>query len=135
MDNINKVFINGNLTRDAELRATQGGSQLLKVSVATNGRRKSQGGEWEDKATFVDCVMFGTRAAGVAPYLPKGTKVSIEGHLDSSSWQAKDGTARTKLEVVIDKLEFMSRGGQQRQQQPLFNAPASDEVYSEDIPF
>lgn len=109
-NNINRVGITGNITRDAELRRTSGGSDILKMTVAINGRKYNrQADDWEDIKTFVDCVMFGSRAAGVAPYLPKGTKVAIDGHLSTSSWETKDGERRSKTEVVIDELEFMSR--------------------------
>ncbi|MBR3130809.1 MAG: single-stranded DNA-binding protein, partial [Clostridia bacterium] len=76
-------------------------------------RRNQQTGEWEDYANFVDCTMFGNRASGVHPYLSKGLKVAIEGKLRYSTWE-RDGQKRSKLEVVVDDIEFMtSRGGQQ----------------------
>ena len=60
---INRVNISGNLTRDPELRATQGGMQVLGFGVAVNDRRRNQQtGEWEDYPNFVDCTMFGNRA-------------------------------------------------------------------------
>ena len=105
---INKVFLSGNLTRDAELRTTQSGGSVCVVGVAVNDRRKNQQtGEWEDYPNFVDCTMFGARAEKLQPYLAKGTKVSIEGKLRYSSWE-RDGQRRSKLEVVVDELEFMS---------------------------
>lgn len=128
---INRVNISGNLTRDAELRQTQGGMAILSVGVAVNDRRKNaQTGEWEDVPNFVDCVMFGSRAEKLAQYLAKGTKVAIEGKLRWSQWE-KDGAKRSKLEVIVDELEFMSRGQQQRQQQQT----ASADLYDENIPF
>lgn len=129
---INRVSISGNLTRDPELRQTQGGMAILNIGVAVNDRRKNQQtGEWEDVPNFVDCVMFGSRAEKLAQYLAKGTKVAIDGKLRYSSWE-KDGARRSKLEVVVEEIEFMSRGerGQQRQQQT-----ASADLYDENIPF
>ena len=139
---INRVNISGNLTRDPELRSTAGGTAILSLGVAVNDRRKNpQSGEWEDYANFVDCVMFGTRAEAVSRYLQKGSKVAIEGKLRYSSWE-KDGQRRSKLEVVVDEIEFMSRGeqggggyGGGGYQPPLRpQAPAVD-AYDEDIPF
>lgn len=127
---INKVHISGNLTRDAELVDAKGTS-ILRIGVAVNDRRKNGNGEWEDYANFVDCTMFGRRAEALAKYLTKGTKVCIEGRLHYSSWE-KDGQKRSKLDVTVDELEFMSRdgnGGKQRQQ----DAPAAYD--DEDIPF
>ena len=155
---INRVNISGNLTRDPELRATAGGTQVLSFGVAVNDRRKNpQTGDWEDYPNFVDCTLFGTRAEAVSRYLSKGTKVAIEGKLRYSSWE-RDGQRRSKLEVIVDEIEFMSRGNQggqggygqnggnsygggyapapapQAAPAPVQAPPAVD-VYDEDIPF
>ena len=134
---INRVMISGNLTRDAELRSTQSGMAILGFGVAVNDRRKNQHtGEWDDYPNFVDCTMFGTRAEKLQPYLAKGAKVAIEGKLRYSSWE-KDGQRRSKLEVVVDELEFMS-SRQAGAVQDLHTGPALDaaeQVYDEDIPF
>ena len=106
---INRVNISGNLTRDPELRATAGGTQVLSFGVAANDRRRNpQSGEWEDCPNFVDCMLFGTRAEAVSRYLSKGSKVAIEGKLRYSSWE-RDGQRRSKLEVVVSDIELMSR--------------------------
>lgn len=124
---INKVIITGNLTREPELRRTQGGMAILSFGVAVNDRRRNQQtGEWEDYANFVDCTMFGNRAESLSNYLSKGTKVAIEGKLRWSQWE-RDGQKRSKLEVVVDDLEFM--GAKQRQQ------GAQTEMYDDDCPF
>ena len=146
---INRVCVTGNLTRDPELRATQSGSQVLSFGIAVNDRRKNQQtGEWEDYPNFVDCTMFGTRAEKIANYLAKGSKVAIEGKLRYSSWE-RDGEHRSKLEVIVDEIEFMSRRDEQdgavistpapapvRPTAPSKAVPvAAVEVYDEDIPF
>jgi len=160
--NINRVNISGNLTRDPELRGAASGTQVLSFGVAVNDRRKNQQtGEWEDVPNFVDCVMFGNRATALADMLRKGNKVAIEGKLRYSAWEAKDGTKRSKLEVVVDEVEFLSSrnqqgGGQQygqsapsypapaysapapapqRSQAPVRNPPSAAAPYDEDIPF
>lgn len=107
---INRVTISGNLARDPELRTTATGNPVLGFSVAVNDRRKNNAtGEWEDHPNFVDCTMFGTRAEKITPYLSKGTKVAIDGKLRWSQWE-RDGQKRSKIEVIIDEIEFMSRG-------------------------
>ncbi len=160
---INRVIISGNLTRDPELRNTQSGMAVLSFGVAVNDRRKNPStGEWEDYPNFVDCTMFGARASSLANYLSKGTKVSIEGKLRWSQWE-RDGQKRSKLEVIVDELEFMSSrnsnggaqsyGGDSYGNQsygapaPAYSAPApapapaapvidaSSSVYDDDIPF
>lgn len=107
---INKVMISGNLTRDAELRSTPSGTAILSLGVAVNDRRRNNAtGEWEDYANFIDCNMFGRRAEALAQYLTKGTKVAIEGRLHYSSWDDRNtGQRRSKVDVTIDELEFMS---------------------------
>lgn len=132
---INRVNISGNLTRDPELRMTGGGTAVLDMGVAVNERRKNpQTGEWEDRPNFIDCTMFGSRAEAVSRFLSKGSKVAIEGRLRWSSWQAKDGTKRSKIEVVVDEIEFMSREGSGYAPQPSA-APAQGDFYDAQIPF
>lgn len=142
---INRVNITGNLTRDPELRATQSGSQVLSFGVAVNDRRRNpRTGEWEDYPNYVDCTMFGTRAEAVSRYISKGSKVAIEGKLRYSSWE-RDGQRRSKLEVIVDDIEFMNArpasspsaspaagGGEPQYTVP--EAPAL-EIADEDIPF
>lgn len=135
---INRVNISGNLTRDGELRTTPGGTDVLSLGVAVNDRAKNQQtGQWEDRPNFVDCVMFGNRAQSLAPYLSKGSKVAIEGKLRWSQWE-RDGQKRSKLEVVVDEIEFMSQRGSEvahtapaQPAQPVVDAS----VYDPDIPF
>lgn len=137
---INRVCISGNLTRDMELRSTAGGTSVGSFSVAVNERRKnSQTGEWEDYPNFVDCTLFGKRAEALEQYLSKGAKVAIEGRLRYSSWE-KDGQRRSKLGVIVDEMELMSRrDGEQHQayaHQGHQTAPQAHEAcYDEDIPF
>lgn len=140
---INRVIISGNLTREPQLRRTQSGMAILGFGVAVNDRRKDpQSGEWSDYANFVDCTMFGNRAESLSNYLSKGMKVAIEGKLRYSTWE-RDGQKRSKLEVVVDELEFMlSRdGGQRGGAYQASTSTAGPEigigtsVYDEDIPF
>ena len=140
---INRVAISGNLTRDAKLRTTQSGLSILDFGVAVNDRRKNQQtGEWEDCPNFVDCTVFGTRGEKLQPYLTKGSKVALEGKLRYRSWES-GGQRRSKLDVIVDDLEFMSSrrddvvsGYAPRPvpaADPAIGAAAS--VYDEDIPF
>lgn len=162
---INRVVISGNLTRDSELRSTSSGMSVLGLGVAVNDRRRNQQtGEWEDYPNYIDCTMFGARADSLHRYLVKGTKVAIEGKLRWSQWE-RDGQKRSKIEVIIDDIEFMSSRNSQQQsygqqpaygQQPSYGQPqqqsyapaqsstpsyaapavdASSSVYDEDIPF
>ena len=151
---INRVIITGNLTRDPELRSTASGMPVLGFGVAVNDRRRNQQtGEWEDYPNFIDCTMFGARAESVSRFLSKGSKVAIEGKRRWSQWE-RDGQKRSKIEVIVDEIEFLSRndgsrGGApmiqsapQPQAMPVQQAPApvatpvvDASVYDEDIPF
>ena len=118
---INRVVVSGNLTRDPELRATPGGTQVLGFGVAVNDRRRNQQtGEWEDYPNFIDCTMFGNRAEALSRILRKGMKVAIEGKLRYSSWEDKNGGGRrSKVEIIPDEVVLMSQNpnGQQAPQQ------------------
>ena len=145
---INRVNITGNLTHDPELRATAGGTQMLAFGVAVNDRRKNpQTGKWEDVPNFIDCVVFGQRAEALSRFLSKGSKVAIEGKLRYSAWENKEGQRRSKLEVIVDEIDFLSRQGQQVTSPaaeaakvadtPAYGTPRAPEpeFYDADIPF
>lgn len=143
---INRVVISGNLTRDPDLRSTASGMPVLGFGVAVNDRRKNQQtGEWEDYPNFIDCTMFGARAQNVSRFLSKGSKVAIEGKLRWSQWE-RDGQKRSKIEVIVDEIEFMTsrNDGAPRAAAPMaapmaqapMAAPVVDaSVYDDDIPF
>lgn len=165
MSDINVVVLTGNLTRDAELMATNGGASVLKFGIASNRSVKGANGEWEDVPNFIDCTIFGARAQSLSSILAKGMKVTIEGELRYSSWTDKNGNKRSKLEVVAHNIVLPPRSSQpasaqtyaqskpapaqqtqtyQQEQMPTYapapayNAPQqapAPDVYDEDIPF
>lgn len=125
MSNINRVVLSGNLTRSPELKTTPGGMAVLQMGIAVNGRRKnSQTGQWEDVPNYFDLTMFGNRAQAVSQYLDKGTKVMVDGELRWRSWQDQNGQNRSKVEVIVNEIEF-ARAAQPRQ----------DSFATEDLPF
>lgn len=126
--NLNNVELSGNLTRDAEVRATQSGTEVLTFSVAVNDRRKDpSNGEWRDYPNFVDCTYFNAPAWLVAR-LVKGAHVAVAGSLRQSTWTDKQtGKQRSKLEVIVRGLDLMS--------QSQASDTADQDVYASDIPF
>ena len=141
---LNLVIISGNLTRDPEVRTTAGGSTLFSFSVAVNDRAKNpQTGEWEDRPNYVDCVLFSNnqkRSDFFSANLAKGTKVAVRGRLRWSQWEAKDGSGkRSKLDVIVDELELMSRAEQAAPAAvpavPAYQPVAVDAYYEESLPF
>ncbi len=145
---VNVVSITGNLTRDPELQVSQSGTKVLHLGVAVNDRwRNPQTDQWEDRANFVDCVVFGNRAEALSRFLAKGMKVAVEGRLRWSQWQDREtGKNRSKLEVVADEVDVMQRrdegAGQASAASPapayapsVPPEPPAAPVYEEEIPF
>lgn len=118
MANFNKVILVGNLTRDVEMRYTQGGLAIGKMGMAVN-RRYKQGEEQKESTCFVDLTAFGKQAEVLNQYVSKGSPLFVEGRLEYSTWEAKEGGGkRNKLEVIIENFQFLggrsgSRGGQE----------------------
>lgn len=143
--NLNRVTITGNLTRDPELRATGGGTSVCSMRIAVNGRRKDETGAWVDKPNFVDVVAFGATAENAARYLEKGRPVAIDGRLSWSEWE-QDGQRRQRLEVAADFVQFLSAPDRDRPAQTTSpgavqvdddfgDQPARPAAADEDIPF
>lgn len=131
---INRCFLAGNLTANPELRNTPGGMAILDFGLAVNERRKNQQtGEYEDRPNYFNCKIFGNRAEALSRILTKGMHVSIEGHLQWSSWEDKNGGGkRSKIEVIIDELELMTQrqgNAPQNAPQPQF-APQNQQQYA-----
>lgn len=151
---INVVAISGNITRDSELRHTTSGSAVLNFSVAVNSRHKNKDGEWVDRASFIDCVMFGPRAEALVQWLTRGTHVVVAGELRQTSWEDEKGNKHSRTEVSVTNVEFQSKSRNEQQpvqptqaapqyaQQPVASAPQpaapqqeQPSLYDDDIPF
>ena len=112
MASFNKVILMGNLTRDPEVRFTQGDMAICKVGLAVNRRFKdSRSGEWREEPTFVDVTIFGKRGEAFAKFHSKGKPAFIEGELRLDTWEDKNGGGkRSKLYVVGNNWEFVGGG-------------------------
>lgn len=108
MSDLNKVFVMGRLTRDAQMRTTQNGIDMTCFSIATNQAKKNPDGTWEQVANFIDLALYGNRAKATAPYLIQGQQVVIDGHLAQRRWE-KDGKKFQRLEVIVDDLKLVGR--------------------------
>lgn len=128
---INNVNITGRLTRDIEVKATNSGTIIGNLGLAYSGVKKTAGG-YEEVSNFIDCVILGTRAESLKKYLTKGTKVAISGELRYRQWET-NGQKRSKHEVLIDKIQFLS--SQNQQHQPTGSTDPYTSVYDEDMPF
>lgn len=133
---LNKVTLSGNLGKDSELRMTATGTAVLTFPIAVNERRRMQDGTYQDKTSWVDCVMFGARAQGIEPYLRRGTKLALTGHLNQNKFE-RDGKTYSRIEVVVDEVELMNTRRESQQHgvtPPPESAPAAS-MYDSDISF
>ncbi len=146
MANFNKVILMGNLTRDPQLSYTPNQTAVVEFGMAINRRWKGQDGTQRDETCFVDCQMFGRRAEVINKYCKKGNPLFVEGRLNFSSWQAQDGSKRSKLRVTAENFEFIgggggggSSGGDRGQAGQNYGGgaatPAQTPVSDDDIPF
>jgi len=116
MASYNKVILLGNLTRDPQLSYTPNQTAVVDFGVATNRRWTGQDGTERNETCFVDCRMFGRRAEVVNKYFKKGGLIFLEGRLTFDSWQAQDGSKRSKLRVTVENFEFVGSGQRANQQ-------------------
>jgi single-strand DNA-binding protein len=143
VQNVNRVVLTGNLTRDPELKNTAGGSKICSLRVACNGRRKDgQTGEWEDSPNYFDVTVFSTQGENCARYLTKGRAIAVDGRLDWREWET-DGVKRQAVQIIAETVQFLgepvaggggSGGGSETSSAPppvSVGASAADD----DIPF
>ena len=109
MYNLNKVMVEGNLTRDPEMKALPSGDNVTNFSVATNRVYNDRDGDKQEAVEYHNIVVFGKQADNVAKYLTKGSGAYIEGRLQTRSWD-KDGVKVHRTEVVADRVQFGSKG-------------------------
>jgi single-strand DNA-binding protein len=109
MADLNHVMLIGRLTRDAELKYTANGQAVCKFSIAVNRRRKN-GDQWEDEASFFDIVLWGRQGESLNQYLVKGKLVGVDGELRQDRW-VQDGQNRSKVEIVANNLQLLGGTG------------------------
>lgn len=140
---LNKVLIIGNLTRDPEVRTTPQGTNVATFSVATNLRWTNAAGERQEKTEFHNLVAWRKLADIAGQYLKRGSKVFVEGRLQTRSWDDAQGQKRFRTEIVADNLIMLDRsdrGGAssepRTQNEPSESSPTEETpINTEDIPF
>jgi single-strand DNA-binding protein len=125
---LNRVTLVGRLTRDPELRHTQGGDPVCSIRLAVSSRARDESGGWGDRSNYFDVTVFGRQAETASTYLAKGRRIGVDGRLSWREWQAQDGSKRQSVEVIANDVFFLdSRGdgeGGGSQQGAGWSAPA-----------
>lgn len=104
---MNKVFLSGNLTRDPEVKYTPNGKAVSKFGIAINRRYKSAESGQPD-VDFFNLTAWDKTAEFCGRYLRKGSRVLVEGRLQTYSYQTQDGTKRSGVDIQIENIEFAS---------------------------
>lgn len=142
--NLNKAMIIGNLTREPEIRNTPSGQQVASFSVATNFVWNDQAGKKNEKVEFHNIIAWRRLAEICGQYLHKGSKVYVEGRLQTTDWTGQDGVKRYRTEIVAENLIMLdSKGGfeggaPRAPQAPSFEESmdnSEEEIRVENIPF
>lgn len=109
MGSINSVAISGNLGMAADRKEGASGGTAVSFSVAVNEReRNRRTGEWEDRANWIRCVMFGNYATAMHPHLAKGALVFVQGRLHTVKWCDNAGTSHTFTEMIVENIDVSS---------------------------
>ena len=109
---LNRVTLVGRLTRDPELRRTQGGDPVCSIRLAVSSRSRDDSGNWGDRSNYFDVTVFGRQAETSSTYLAKGRRIGVDGRLSFREWQAQDGTKRSSVEVVANDIFFLDSRGE-----------------------
>ena len=147
---MNKVILMGRLTRDPEVRYTQGEQPMAiaRYSLAVDRRFARNNQEGQQTADFISCVAFGKNGEFAEKYLHKGTKIAVEGRIQTGSYTNKDGVKVYTTDVVVESQEFAesknaqngnggSEGGYANGQQPQADADGFMNIPDgiEELPF
>lgn len=147
MPSYNRIMLMGNLTRDPELRFIPSGQPVCEFGMAINRFWNTPNGERREETCFVDITVWGKQGERCAEYLKKGRAVFLEGRLQFDTWQAQDGSKRSKHRVIADRVQFIDYGrdGAQRGRAPQeesfpepsapAEAPAESSPNMEEVPF
>lgn len=110
---VNKVILLGNLGKDPEIKYTPSGTPVAKFSLATNERFKDKSGEWQERTEWHNIVAWQRLAEIVGEYVKKGSKLYIEGRLQTSSWEDKQsGEKKYRTEIIANDLVLLSGRGE-----------------------
>lgn len=126
---LNNVILVGRLTRDTELRYTPNGTAVASFALASSNQYGT-GDNKKETVSYFDCIAWSKLAEICAEYAKKGTRVAIDGRLQQRRWDDQDGNKRSKVEIVVENLQFLSKAPEQNQSEPAAQSN-SDRVKNE----
>ena len=147
---VNKVILVGNVGKDPEIKVASTGNAIATFSLATTDRTKDQTGNWTDRTEWHNLVAFARTAEIVRDYVKRGSKLYIEGRIQTRSWDDKDGQKKYRTEIIVGDLVLLSGRGEgessgnssrsgssydQRSPAPADDIVQSTEITDDDIPF
>ena len=109
---LNRAQLIGNLTRDPEVKQIPGGSQVATFGLATNFVWTDQSGNKQNKAEYHNIVAWRKLAEICGQFLKKGSKVYVEGRIQTREWEAEDGSKRYRTEIVADNMIMLDKKGE-----------------------
>jgi single-strand DNA-binding protein len=131
--NLNKAMIIGNVTRDPEIRNTPMGSQVASFAVATNSVWKDQSGQKQEKVEYHNIVAWKRLAEICGQYLHKGSKIYVEGRIQTRDWTGQDGVKRYRTEIVMENMIMLDRAGATGPATRFNNTPMPSEPMGEPV--
>jgi single-strand DNA-binding protein len=106
---VNKVILLGNVGKDPEMRSTPGGTLVANFTLATTDRQKDAQGNWQDRTEWHNLVAFTRTAEIIRDYVKKGSKLYVEGKIQTRSWDDKDtGAKRYRTEIIVNDISLLS---------------------------
>lgn len=135
---LNKVFVLGRLTQDPQIRTLPSGQLVASFGLATNRVFTNKNGQKQEETQYHNIVAFGRSAEIVQQYLRQGSLVLIEGRLHTRSWEDKNGTKRSRTEIIVENLQLapksLSPSKTKEKEVPSSKTAESVEVKEEEIP-
>lgn len=115
--NYNKIILAGYITRDPVLSYLPNQTPVTEIGLAVNRKYKGSDGQMKEDVCYVDCRCYGQMAETINKYCSKGSSLLIEGRLTFDSWEAQDGSKRSKHRIKIERFQFLGKaeGAQKRQ--------------------
>jgi len=111
---VNKVILLGNVGKDPEIRSTAGGNMVANLTLATSDRQKDPQGNWQDRTEWHNLVAFQRTAEIIRDYVKKGSKLYVEGKIQTRSWDDKEsGQKRYRTEIIVNDLSLLSGRGEE----------------------